>query len=85
MVKLLLGHGAKGNAPSATSNTPLHAACVGGHLAIAQVLLAAGANPNEIDKDGCHPLHWVAREGSTEVSERPNFWGQVPRRAGGAG
>ncbi|CAN0071314.1 unnamed protein product, partial [Laminaria digitata] len=67
LVQLLLGHGARVDSRTAKGATPLHTACVEGFLAIAKELLAAGANPNKIDRDGCHPLHWVARGGKTEL------------------
>lgn len=37
--------------------TPLHVACVDGHLSIVELLVAAGANINKPDADG-----WLARE-----------------------
>ncbi|CAM9863141.1 unnamed protein product, partial [Ectocarpus fasciculatus] len=41
--------------------TPLHTACVGGHIQVVEVLLAAGADANAFDNAGFSPLHRCAQ------------------------
>ncbi|CAM9194008.1 unnamed protein product [Ectocarpus sp. 12 AP-2014] len=41
--------------------TPLHTACVGGHIRVVEVLLAAGADANAFDNAGFSPLHRCAQ------------------------
>ena len=39
--------------------TPLHHACVDGNQEVAEVLLAAKADPRLVDCDGQNPMHWA--------------------------
>ncbi len=46
---------------------PLHAATAGGHAAIVELLLAAGADPNAAQQEGFRPLHSAAQNGDGEI------------------
>ena len=48
-------------------NTPLHCAAFYGHVAVAEMLIAAGAEVNLANNYGMTPLRWAARNGHLEV------------------
>lgn len=47
--------------------TPLHVACLQGHLEIARILLQYGANHSETALSGYRPLHEAIRNGHVEI------------------
>lgn len=53
--------------------TPLHEACYRGFLSIAQSLLAAGANPKQIDANGMTPLMVAQHYNRTSIVEWLTF------------
>ena len=70
MVRSLLDAGADVNAQHETSGeTPLHWAAFGGNdcSAVAELLLASGAEVDKADVDGCPPLGIAADMGNTKV------------------
>jgi ankyrin repeat protein len=70
VVRALLNKGAKVDAPStnAMRNTALHAAAAGRSLAVAKLLLDAGADVNERQSGGWTPLHSVAQSGDVDFA-----------------
>lgn len=48
--------------------SPLHLACLYGHLKIVSILVDNGANLRCKDKDATTPLHLVCAEGTLDVS-----------------
>eukprot|EP00004_Rigifila_ramosa_P026410 TRINITY_DN8205_c0_g2_i1.p1 TRINITY_DN8205_c0_g2~~TRINITY_DN8205_c0_g2_i1.p1 ORF type:complete len:201 (+),score=24.91 TRINITY_DN8205_c0_g2_i1:71-604(+) len=50
-------------------DTPLAISAYFGHLAVAEFLIASGANVNKADKDGYSPLHDAARGGHKVLLE----------------
>ena len=44
---------------SSTNKTPFHLACIRGEEPLLDYLLAHGANPSVVDRDGCTPLHYL--------------------------
>lgn len=50
-------------ARDANGRTPLHMATRGGHLAVVDALVSAGADVNAVDRDGTPPLHSAAYRG----------------------
>ena len=57
-VEFLIKSGANVNRRSA-AGSPLHSACAWGQLKIVKVLLAHGANPSALDKNGRTPLYFT--------------------------
>ena len=49
--------------------TPLYWACQDGHLAMAQLLLARGADVNRAVSDGVTSLMWASQNGHAAVVE----------------
>jgi hypothetical protein len=54
---------------NAMKNTPLHAACAGGQLALVDLLLKSGANPNATQEGGWTALHGAAQAGQRGMVE----------------
>jgi ankyrin repeat protein len=68
-ISILLEHGAAVDSLTSYSQTPLlYAAAYGSSRRHAELLLAAGADPNFKDRDGMTPLHWTAVSGNVEVA-----------------
>lgn len=65
-VDWLLRHGATPDFTS-TGETALHSAVANNHLECARLLLAAGANPNQQDVDGCVPMWGVASDAMLDL------------------
>jgi ankyrin repeat protein len=53
-----------------TRQTPLMAAARHGHVAVVEILLAAGARTDATDHEAMTPLKFAAREGRLDVMER---------------
>ena len=53
--------------PPSFGYTPLTWAACSGHVAVAEMLIAAGAEVNLANNYGMTPLHWAARNGHLEV------------------
>lgn len=58
--RLLLNCGAQVDIQNAYGNTPLHTACLNGHLPVCQELLAANADIEATNYRGMTPLHIAA-------------------------
>jgi ankyrin repeat protein len=69
VVNLLLERGAPVNAASRNAQRvmPLHSAVAGQHLAVAQALVAAGADVNATQTDDFTPLQGAAQNGQMEM------------------
>ncbi|CAD7700161.1 unnamed protein product [Ostreobium quekettii] len=68
MVKFHLGE-SSGNIQSSCGYTPLHRAAQGGHTAVVELILDAGASVDAVDQSGCTPLHWAVQYGHTATAE----------------
>lgn len=51
------------------NRTPLWTSCQNGHLAVARLLLGAGAAVNAAQRNGCTPLYVAAEFGHAEVAQ----------------
>ncbi|MBP7190516.1 MAG: ankyrin repeat domain-containing protein, partial [Rickettsiaceae bacterium] len=67
--KLIENHEADPNQPARFGDTPLHGACRGDHIEIAQFLIENGANPNQPDESGETPLHYACERGHREIAK----------------
>ena len=69
LVALLLGHGAEPNRATPRGETPLSFCASWGHLASAELLLAAGADPNHVDEElGWSVLFFAAADGHVAIA-----------------
>ena len=67
-VQWLIARGASVNTRTTSwGSTPLAAAAACGHVEVAQVLIACGANVRAVDEDGATALHRAARAGHSDV------------------
>lgn len=69
VARYLILKGARVNSPSHNPMRvmPLHSASAGNHLAVAKVLLEAGADPNAAQADEFVPIHAAAQNGNAEM------------------
>jgi uncharacterized protein len=67
--RLLLAHSAPPNVASrnALKVMPLHSAAAGSNVAVASLLVAAGADVNAVQPHGYRPLHAAAQNGTAEL------------------
>lgn len=63
----LINHKASVNAVDHNGDTPLHKSAWNGHLAPAELLIAAGADLNVTNKDGMTPLDNALRQNQTAI------------------
>ena len=66
-VDRLLAGGALLNAPDEAGRTPLILAAMGGHIEAVRRLLAAGANPALLDREGLDAVQHARRLGLTQI------------------
>jgi hypothetical protein len=66
-VEGLIAQGARVNAADEAGRTPLMLAVINGHAAVVQRLLAAGANPALVDRDGVNALGYARRLGREDM------------------
>ena len=64
-----LGDGDVDSMDSQQQLTPLHVACLKGHVAAARLLMKHGASVTRVDGRGMSPLHLAALSGSAELAE----------------
>ena len=58
------------NSKNAEGNTPLHYACIGGHLGVGELLLRHGADRNAVNfTASASPLHLAAKHGHLSMVE----------------
>lgn len=68
-VEQLIAQGASVNTPDAMGKTPLMLAAINGHSTVVQRLLAAGANPALVDRDGVNALQHARRLGREAIAQ----------------
>ena len=68
-VDRLLAQGASLNAPDEAGRTPLIVATVQGHVEVVRRLLAAGANPALLDREGLDALQHARRQGLNQIGQ----------------
>ena len=68
-VDRLLAQGASLNAPDAAGRTPLILATMQGHVDVVRHLLAAGANPALLDREGLDALQHARRQGLKQIGQ----------------
>ena len=68
-VDRLLAQGASLNAPDEAGRTPLIVATVQGHIEVVRRLLAAGANPALLDREGLDALQHARRQGFDQIGQ----------------
>ena len=85
--RLLIAHAAAPNVVSrnAIKVMPLHSAAAGDHLAVARLLVAAGADVNAPQLQGYRPLHAAAQNGNAELVELLLAAGADPNARNDAG
>jgi uncharacterized protein len=83
VVKTLLSRGARVNTPSRNAQRvqPLHSTVANRHMAIAEILLEAGAEVNARQEAGVTPLHEAAANGQTEMVRLLLRYGADPNLA----
>jgi ankyrin repeat protein len=83
VVELLLGRGAAANAAGAgwMTGTALHSAVSANRIAIARILLHAGADPDARQAEGFTPLHSAAHNGAAALVRLLLERGADPRLA----
>ena len=57
------------NARNEDGSTPLHVAAEAGHKAVAELLIAKGADVNATDKSGATPLQIATQKGHKDIVE----------------
>jgi ankyrin repeat domain-containing protein 17 len=67
VARVLLDHGATVDMPTDSFESPLTLASCGGHMELAALLIARGANLEEVNDEGYTPLMEAAREGNDVV------------------
>lgn len=84
VIRVLLSAGAKVGLRNGKKILALEYAIVFGGAGAVKVLLAAGADPNELDAEGLYPVHRACVEGYTDiVQELINGGGDITLRTSG--
>ncbi|KAN0124166.1 Ankyrin repeat-containing domain protein [Lactarius tabidus] len=67
--RLILKHPQQVNHLGGLYGTPLHGSVLGGHIAVAKLLITYGADVNSRSADNWTPLHIASREGHLEIGK----------------